>query len=382
MLAFTSFSITHLEKLTFMSKDCLFIQEWAIDRKPIDRRFQKYNFQTVISSSFCCKGPWSSINHKVRNRKMLAFTSFSITQLGKLTFMSNDCLFMQQRAIDRKVIDCRFQKYNFHTVINSSFCCKGPWSSINHKVRNWKMLAFTSFSITQLEKFILMSKDCLFVQQWAIDRKTIDRRFQKYICQTVISSSFCCKGPWSSINHKVRNRKMLAFTSVSITQLEKLTFISKDCLFMQQWGIDRKSIDRRFLKCNFQTVKISSFCCKGPWSSINHKVRNGKMLAFTSFSITHLEKLTFMSKDCLFMQEWAIDRKPIDRRFQKYNFQTVIKSSSCCKGPWSSINHKVRNRKMLAFTSFSITQLEKFTFYVQRLSFYATTSHRQKVYWP
>ena len=220
------------------------------------------------------------------------------------------------------------------------------------------------------------------MQQWGIDRKSIDRRFLKYNFQTVINSSFCCKGPWSSINHKVRNGKMLAFTSFSITQLEKLTFMSKDCLFMQEWAIDRKPIDRRFQKYNFQTVIKSSFCCKGPWSSINHKVRNRKMLAFTSFSITQLEKLTFMSKDCLFMQQWAIDRKTIDRRFQKYNFQTVINSSFCCKGPWSSINHKVRNRKMLAFTSFSITQLEKFTFYVQRLSFYATMSHRQKDYWP
>ena len=127
---------------------------------------------------------------------------------------------------------------------------------------------------------------------------------------------------------------------------------------------------------------ISSFCCKGPWSSINHKIETEKMLAFTSFSITQLENLLFMSKYCLFMQQWGIDRKSIDRRYQKYNFQTVIISSFCCKGPWSSINHKVRNRKMLAFTSFSITQLEKLTFYNQRLSFYATMRHRHKDYCP
>ena len=150
---------------------------------------------------------------------------------------------------------------------------------------------------------------------------------------------------------------------------------------MQQWAIDRKPIHCRFQKYNFQTVINSSFCCKGPWSSINHKVRNRKMLVFTSFSITQLEKLIFMSKDCLFMQQWGIDRKPIDRRFQKYHFQTALNSNFCSKGPRSSINHKVRNRKMLAFTSFSITQLEKLTFYVQRLSFYATMSHWQKSYW-
>ena len=149
--------------------------------------------------------------------------------------------------------------------------------------------------------------------------------------------------------------------------------MSKDCLFMQQWGIGRKPIYRKFHKYNFQTVINSSFCCMGPWRSINHKVRNRKMLAFTSFSITQLEKLTILFKDCLFMQQWGIDRKPIDRRFQTYNFQTVIN--------WSSINHKVRNRKMLAFTSFSITQLEKLTLYIQRLSFYSTMRHRQKAYW-
>ena len=156
--------------------------------------------------------------------------------------------------------------------------------------------------------------------------------------------------------------------------------MSKYCLFMQQWGIGRKSIDRRFQKYNFQTVINSSFCCKGPWSSINHKVRNRKML--TSFSITQLEKLTFYVQILSFYATMRHDRKSIARRFQKYDFQTLIISSFCCKGPWSSINHKVRNRKMLAFTSFSITQLEKLTFYVQILSFYATMRHRQKVYWP
>ena len=152
---------------------------------------------------------------------------------------------------------------------------------------------------------------------------------------------------------------------------------------MQQWAIDRKPIDRRFQKYNFQTVINSSFCSKGLWSSINHKVRNRKMLAFTPFRSHSWKNLLYMSKDCLFMHATMTHRrKPIDRRFQKYNFQTVINYSFCCKGPWSSINHKVRNRKMLAFTSFSITQLEKLTFYVQRLSLYATMIHRQKAYWP
>ena len=198
----------------------------------------------------------------------------------------------------------------------------------------------------------------------------------------MLNSSFSCKGPWRSINQKVRNRKMLAFTSFSITQLEKLTFYVQRLSFYAIMRHRHKPFYRRFKKYNFQTVINSSFCCKGPWSSINHKFRNRKILAFTSFSITQLENLLFMSKDCLFMQQWGINRKPIDRRLKKYNFQTVINSSFCCKGTWNSINHKVRNRKMLALTSFSITQLEKLTFYVQRLSFYATMRHRQKAYWP
>ena len=219
------------------------------------------------------------------------------------------------------------------------------------------------------------------MQQWGIGRKPIYRKFHKFNFQTVINSSFCCMGPWISINHKVRNRKMLAFTSFSITQLEKLTFYVQRLSFYATMRHQHKAYWPKIPKIQFQTVINSSFCCKGPWNSINHKVRNRKMLAFTSFSITQLEKLTILFKDCLLMQQWGIDRKRIDRRFQTYNFQTVINSSFCCKGPCSSINHKVWNRKMLAFTSFSITQLEKLTFYIQRLSFYSTMRHRQKAYW-
>ena len=167
------------------------MHECGIDRKPIDRRFQKYNFQTVINSSFCYKGPWNSIEHKIRKRIILTFTSFSITQLEKLAFMSTACLVMQEWGIDIKPIDRRFQKYNFQTVINSSFCYKGPWNSIEHKIRKRIILTFTSFSITQLEKLAFMSTACLVMQEWGIDRKPIDRRFQKYNFQTVINSRFC-----------------------------------------------------------------------------------------------------------------------------------------------------------------------------------------------
>jgi hypothetical protein len=151
---------------------------------------------------------------------------------------------------------------------------------------------------------------------------------------------------------------------------------------MQQWGIDRKPIDRRFHKNNFQTVINSSFSCKWPWISINHKVRNRKMLAFTSFSITQLEKLTFYVQRLSFYAIMRHRQKVNCPYIPKMQFSDRDNSSFRWKGPWSSINHKVRNRKMLAFASFSITQLEKLTFYIQRLSFYATMRHRQKAYWP
>jgi hypothetical protein len=70
------------------------------------------------------------------------------------------------------------------------------------------------------------------------------------------------------------------------------------------------------------------------------------------------------------MQELGIDKKPIHRRFQKYNFQTVKNFTFSCKGPSSSINHNIQNRQILPFTPFSIIHLQKLTFYVQKLSFF------------
>ena len=78
--------MTQLEKLAFMSTDCLVIHESGIDRKPIERRFQIFNFQIVINSSFCNKGPWNSIEHKIRKRVILTFTFFSIRQLENPAF--------------------------------------------------------------------------------------------------------------------------------------------------------------------------------------------------------------------------------------------------------------------------------------------------------
>jgi hypothetical protein len=44
------------------------------------------------------------------------------------------------------------------------------------------------------------------------------------------------------------------------------------------------------------------------------------------------------------------------------------------------MEYKVRNGKILTFTSFSITQREKLTFYVNGLCGYARMTHRQKAY--
>ena len=52
-------------------------------------------------------------------------------------------------------------------------------------------------------------------------------------------------------------------------------------------------------------------------------------------------------------------------------------SSFCYKGPWNSIEHKIRRRIILTFTS-SIKQLGKLAFYVHGLSNYARMRHRLK----
>ena len=121
---------------------------WPYDSKNIILTVLNH-FQTVLNSSFCCKGPWSSINQKVRNRKMLDFTSFSITQLEKVTFYVQRLSFYACNNEPSTESLLTVDSKKIFRPINSSFCCKGPWSSINHKVRNRKMLAFTSFSITQ-----------------------------------------------------------------------------------------------------------------------------------------------------------------------------------------------------------------------------------------
>jgi hypothetical protein len=133
-------------------------------------------------------------------------------------------------------------------------------------------------------------------------------------------------------------------------------------------------------KIKFSGCGIFELLLQQPWYSIEHKVRNSIILTFTS-SITQLENMLFTSTDCLVMQEWGNGRKPIERRFQKYNFPTGRrKFKFLLQEPWNSIEHKVRNSIILSFTS-SITQLEKHAFYLHGLSSYARVRQRQKAYW-
>jgi hypothetical protein len=62
--------------------------ERGIDRNHIDRRFQTYNFQTVIDSRFCNKGPWNSIQHKIRKRIILTVTFFRLDSWKNLLITS------------------------------------------------------------------------------------------------------------------------------------------------------------------------------------------------------------------------------------------------------------------------------------------------------
>jgi hypothetical protein len=143
--------------------------------------------------------------------------------------------------------------------------------------------------------------------------------------------------------------------------------MSTDYLVMQAWCIDRKPIERRFPKHNFQTGVHSSFCYKGHRNSIVHEIRKRIILTFTSFSITHSacrKNLLFTSTECLVMQQWGIDRMPINSRFKKMQFSDRCKFKFLQQEPWNSIEHMVRNSIILTFTSFSITQLEKPAFYL------------------
>jgi hypothetical protein len=139
-----------------MSTDYLVMQAWCIDRKPIERRFPKHNFQTGVHSSFCYKGHRNSIVHEIRKRIILTFTSFSITHSAcrkNLLFTSTELFsYARMRHRQKDYTDRRFQKMRFSDRRKFKFLLQETWNSIEHKVRNSIILTFTSFSITQLEK--------------------------------------------------------------------------------------------------------------------------------------------------------------------------------------------------------------------------------------
>ena len=110
------------------------------------------------NSSFCYKGPWNSIEHKIRRRIILTFTS-SIKQPGKLAFYVHGLSNYARMRHRLKHIDRRFQKYNFQTLINSSFCKKGPRNSIEHKIRKRIILTFTFFRLDSWKNQLFTSTD-------------------------------------------------------------------------------------------------------------------------------------------------------------------------------------------------------------------------------
>ena len=125
-----------------------------MDRKPIERRLQKRNCQTVVDSSFCYKGPCISIEHKIRKRIILTFTS-SITQLEKPDFyLHGEVCWCTSRALTESIliIDSKNIIFRLAQIQVSATGALKFNTPIEHKVRNVIILTFTFFSITQLEK--------------------------------------------------------------------------------------------------------------------------------------------------------------------------------------------------------------------------------------
>jgi hypothetical protein len=82
-----------------------------------------------------------------------------------------------------------------------------------------------------------------------------------------------------------------------------------------------------------------------------------------------------------------IDIKLMDRRFQKYSFQTVLNSSFCCRGLEIQYNIRFETAQtltltyiILTLTFFPITQLEKTAFYLHVRPSDARMRYRQKAY--
>jgi hypothetical protein len=101
---------------------------------------------------------------------------------------------------------------------------------------------------------------------------------------------FLLHGPWNSIEHKVnRNSIILTFTSFSITHAAgKTCFYVHELSSYARMRHRQKAYGPSIPKLQFSDRDKFKFLLQGPWNSIEHKVnRNGIILTFTSFSITH-----------------------------------------------------------------------------------------------
>jgi hypothetical protein len=148
---------------------------------------------------------------------------------------------------------------------------------------------------------------------WRIDRKHMDRRFQKYFFHACPSSSLCYKGlenlynirfetdkfqfllqgPWNSIERNVQKRIILTFTSVFFDYaLEINCFVSSWTVFWltskesteSLWTVDSKNIIFRPWKISVsaaEALKFNRTQCSKP-HNINFHSRQ-------SFSIMHFK---------------------------------------------------------------------------------------------
>jgi hypothetical protein len=100
-----------------------------------------------------------------------------------------------------------------------------------------------------------------------------------------------------------------------------------------------------------------------PWNSLEHKVRNGIILTFTS-SITQLEKPAFYLHKLYNYSRVRHRQKAYWPSIPKILFSDRRRFKFLLQEPWNSIEDKVRKGIILTFTSFSIRQLEKPAFYL------------------
>ena len=91
----------------------------------MERRCQKYSFQTV---TFPVSAAGALKFNRTQGTKPhnINFHVFFVYAPGITCFVYLHGLSFDTRVSQRyrKLMDRRFQKYNFQTVVNSSFCCR------------------------------------------------------------------------------------------------------------------------------------------------------------------------------------------------------------------------------------------------------------------